>query len=368
MESKQKPTQLPDYDNDKDISYILYKTAQVLKRAFASVGRAFISLGLVIRGFVLFLLENLVWLLIGFVIGLGYGFYKYFKTGPQYSSEMVVQTNFNSARPLYESIDHLNTLIGAGRRDELSRIFKISPAEAAQLGGFSIQPEKNELIIADLYKRKFLQVPFSKQTIRQDTFWTRTIPYPEFKESLTKYDYLVHRITATSYNPNIFAKLEDGIASKLPNNELAEKVRKAETENNQEDIAILASAIAGLDTLRRTYNEKMLKGQDIPQIIEKKPGPPQNDFTYVAPELELYDRLLELKEELKNARRRSVLENNVVEVQSQFMSPGQRVSLLEEDILPPAIIAFILVLCVLLLIQFVKFFLAFKGRRYVRSA
>jgi hypothetical protein len=362
MESKQKPTNLPDYDNDKDISYILYKTAQALKRAFTSLGKDIDSFGLAIRGFLVFLLNNLVWMLLAFVIGLGYGFYKFFKTGPQYSSEMVLQTNFNSARPLYETIEHLNILIGAGRNDELSNIFKISPQEAAQLRGFEIEPEKNEMIVADLYKRKFLQIPFSKQTIRLDTFWTRIIPYHEFKESLTNYDYVVHKVTAISYNQNIFAKLVNGITGNLLNNDLAEKVRKAENENNAEDITLLGSAITGLDTLRRTYNEKMLKGQDIPQIIERKPGASQYDVTFVAPELELYDRLLELKDELKNARRQSVVENNVIEIQSQFMSPGNRISLLEEDIFPPAVIALILVFGLLLLIRFVKFFLAFKER------
>ena len=362
MESKQKPTNLHEYDSDKDINYILYKLAQALKRALGGIGKAFVAIGLAIQTLLLFLLKNLPWLLIGIIAGLVYGLYKYVKAGPNYYSEMIVQTNFNSAGPLYKTVDHLNTLIGAGRRDELSRIFKISQDEAAQLNEFSVKPVKNELVVADLYRRKFLQIPFSKQNIRQDTFWTRTIPYEKFKESLTDYDYIVHRITAVSYNANIFAKLENGITDKLLSNELAEKFRQAESENNKEDVAILGSAIAGLDTLRRTYNEKMLKGEDIPQIIEKK-SELQNDFTFVAPELELYGLLLELKEELKYARRRSVLENNVVEVQSPFMSPGKRVSLLEENILASALWGFILVLLVLLFIRFAKFFVAFNRRR-----
>lgn len=363
MESKQKPIPASDYDSDKDINLILYKTAQAIKRGLDGIGRALVAFARSLGAFVEFLVRNLVWLLIGLVLGLAYGFYKYSKAGPQYASEMVVQTNFNSARPLYSTVDHLNILVGTANKAELSRIFRISNEEAGQIKNFSIEPVKNELIIADMYKHKFLQTPVDKHYIRQDTFWTRTIPYGEFKESLTTYDYPVHKITAVSYNQNIFEKLQNGITDKLLNNDLAERFKKAEAENNQTDITILGSAIAGLDTLRRTYNEKMIKGDNIPQIVDVKPGPQQNYFSFVAPELELYDRLLELKEELKNARRKSVTEDNIVEIQSNFTSPGKRVSLFEEDIFPSALLGLGVVFVALLLIQLFKLFLSFKERR-----
>lgn len=363
MESKQKPLHPSDYDSDKDVSFLLYKTAQAIKRALNGLGSVLVAIGLVIKNFFLFLFRNLAWLVLGTVIGLGFGLYKYMKAGPQYSSELVVQVNFNSARSLYNTIEHINILIGNGGKDELSRIFKITKDDAAKLTRFTIEPVKEEMIVADMYRRKFLLDPVDKHNIRQDTFWTRTVPYRDFKESLKEYDYPLHKITAISYNRDLFGKLQNGITDRLLANELAGRFKTAEAENNEEDIKLLAAAIDGLDTLRRTYNEKLRKGDDIPQVIDQKAGLPQNNFSFVAPELELYDRLMQLREELKLARRRAVQESNVVEVHSEFVSPGKRVPLLEENILQSTIMGLIFVLAILFLIQVVKLFLAVKATR-----
>lgn len=81
-------------------------------------------------------MRNIIWLVAGTCIGLGYGIYLLNKSGTSYSSEMTVKANFNSAGlPL--QYHGLSERAGVnGQTNELASIFSITPAEARRLNDF----------------------------------------------------------------------------------------------------------------------------------------------------------------------------------------------------------------------------------------
>jgi hypothetical protein len=74
------------------------------------------------------------------------------------------------------------------------------------------------------------------------------------------------------------------------------------------------------------------------------------------PELEVYDKMLELQDELKKSRKRSLTENEIVEVISSFAPVGRQLSILQQNSARYAIIGFILTFLVLVGISSLKYY------------
>src|SRR5690349_6157929 len=119
----------PDYQgSDGDVGFLIYKVGHTLKQFFVWIGRGLSILGEALAAFVVFLFRNALWLLLGTIIGVAYGVYNYSKQGPVYTSRMTVKTNFNSSRSLYNTVEYLNSLISAGKNDDLSKLLGVTPA------------------------------------------------------------------------------------------------------------------------------------------------------------------------------------------------------------------------------------------------
>ncbi|MEO8582505.1 MAG: hypothetical protein ABI415_01845 [Flavitalea sp.] len=360
MDSSNKSSSPVDYrDSDADLNMLLYKFGRSVKNFLLWIGAGLTRLGGGIVSILVFLLRNFIWIIIGSAAGLAYGLFFLSRNGASFSSEMTLRTNFNSSRELYNTMDYLNALIAGGKSVELGKIFEISPAEADQLSQFTAEPVKSELIAAQIYRDEFLQFDRSK-LVRQDTFWVRTIKYDDFKESLTKYDYPFHSINALTTNPTIFGKLENGIINHINNNPLFQEVRLKQMVSNEGEELLLTSSIEKLDTLRKVYNERMLKGE-----TATIPGNNQLMLTDVrtekrTPEIDLYDKMLELQDELKRTRTRSAIEKNIIEVYSPFNPVGKKVSFFK-SVSNFTLIGFFSAVGILLLIGIYRWLIVFEN-------
>ncbi len=342
-------------DSDAYVGLLLYKTGASIKRLFVGIGRMFYVLGKAIADFVLFLFRNLLWLVLGTLIGLGYGAYRISKEGNKFASELTIKTNFNSSRTLYSTIEYLNALIGAQKLEDLSGLFKITKEEARQLVSFNTKPVKSEMITAGMYRDQFIQYDRTFRS-KQDTFWLRTVKYEDFKETLTNYDYPFHQVTAISTNPMVFPKLQTGLIAYISNNKLLQETKQRQVLSNREEELLLSSAIKTIDTLRKAYSTRIASGE-LPTTL------PGNQITMMdnapetkVPELEVYDKMLELQDELKKSRRRSLTENEIVEVISSFTPVGRQLSILEQNTTRYAVIAFIFTFLILVGISSVKYY------------
>lgn len=336
-------------DSDGDIGLLLYKTGHSIKQFFVWIGYLLRHLGRAFGVFLLFLFRNILWLIVGALAGLGYGYYNYQKKGTFYVSEMTVKANFNSSRALYNTVEYINSLISSANLNELARLFKISPDQAKQLVEVSAVNIESEFYISEMYREQFLQ-PDRTIRFKQDTFWLRTVGYEKFKESLTKFDYPMHRIEAKSTNAAIFPKLETGISNIVSANQMLRDVRDNSVISNNDGEKLLVNAIRGIDSLRQAYNQRLARGESTspPAVNQLTLAPTASEPA--VPELDLYDKLLELQYELKKARTKSATEKDVIEIYASFNPVGRRLTFLEQngtrDILTGVLLSLIL-LCVI---------------------
>jgi hypothetical protein len=330
MEPKQKPTPHTTREDDVDLGHLFNQTGSAITNFFNWLGRVFNALGHAFLLFLFFLKRNFLWLLAGLLLGMGYGLFVSTKSGSSYYSRMTVKTNFHSSRALYGTMDYFNALISSGQTAELSKLFSLTASEASSITYFEAEPVKSEVITADLYREKFLNLYHNTQ-VRMDTFWVKTITYNEFKNSLTNFDYPLHHIKVISYNPYVFPKIQQGLINYISENETLKKVRANGEELNTEEINLLESSIRSLDTLRNAYTKRLAagitsgeKGNNITML--------EGDMVMNPPELELYNKVLQLKDELKMVKNQAVLEKNILEIYSPFSSVGRKEGFLKQKI------------------------------------
>lgn len=353
MEQTPKPsTRQTPREEDVDLGHLFYKTGGAINNFFLWMGKIFTELANMVLLFLFFLRRNLMWLLVGTALGVGYGFYVLSKEGSNYFSSMTVQANYNSSRALYSSMDYFNALIGSRQRKELAKTFNITEPEAASLIYFESNPVVTELIAADLYKNRFLNL-YHNTRLRMDTFWVKTISYKDFKSSLTKYDYPIHQVKVTSTNATVFRKLQDGIIRQVSSNELLQLEKKNGVASNQQEVQLLESSLKSLDTLRDSYNKRLAatgpskEGNNVTLL--------DGNLTAANPELQLYDKMLQLKDELKMVRSQAVIENDILQVYAPFSSVGQSAGLLENKIFKYAYIGTLMALIIILVIALYKY-------------
>jgi hypothetical protein len=352
MEPTPNKSQSPNREQDVDLGLLLYKAGQATKRSFAALGRGFSLLGTGLLFALFFLKRNLLWLALGTGLGLAYGFYLKERDGLTYSSNMTVRTNFNSSPSLYNTVDYINALIGQGRTTDLSRMFSVDAAHARTIRHVEARPLRSETVIARMYTDQFLIHPRNDR-FRLDTFWAKTITYKDYKSNLSRDDFPYHIVTVTSTSSDIFPKIQKGIVDFISGNEVLKRNRESAQQISAQEESLINSSLGGLDTLRSTYNKKLL-------LPAQAPSQPtvnlyEEPFRMETPELELYDKVLELRDELKSARASSLMSQEIVQVYSPFSPVGREVSLFRQNIFQNAITGLLLMLIILVGISFYKF-------------
>ena len=360
METANKPpAKTTDRDSDADINLLLYKTGQSIKHFFLWIGRGIAALIGFIIAILLILFRNILWLGIGIIAGLLFGLYQV-SQNTAFSSDMIVRANFGSSRNLYNTVNYVNSLISTNQVDTLARLFRLTPAEVRQLSDISIEPESSELIKAEMYRQEFLE-PERNKKMRLDTFWTRTVTYEDFKEKLTDFDYPFYRITAKTTNATVFPKLGSGIAAYINSQPLLTEIKQQQSISHYDEEKLLAASIGNLDSLRSAYNQRLIKGE---------PATPTGNQTMVlqgpkeqiVPELDLYDKMIELQELLRKSRNRGAMESNAVVIQTPFNPVGKKISNVNR-IATTALYGFLLVAAVLLLIALYRWLMAIDASR-----
>jgi hypothetical protein len=354
METSQKePIQTTENNRDIDLGFVLYKCGQAFKQFIYFMLECLRSFLRVIVLFLLLLKRNILWLALGCVAGLGYGFYR--NSGGstyQYSSEAIVRMNFGSVPALYNSIDYLDALIAEQKAAELSKIFSISPNEAGMIADFEVTPITSDLAVVDLYNEKFFTHKRS-DLVRTDSFWTKTISFQEFKSDLTKYDYPVQKIKVVCSDPQIFSKLEQGLINLVSNNDALQQNKALLTKSADEEEKLLNRSLQDLDTLNNAYVARLL------QHDANKEGTINNllmpDRVVIkSPELELYDKILLIKDELASLRAKSVQNRDIVQVYASFNAIGEKKNVLIGDLAKHTFYGFIIAAIIVLLIALYK--------------
>lgn len=338
-------------ETEIDLGVFFNLIEKIFKRIISLIAAFFVSLFQLFLELLLFIKRRLLWLAIGALIGLGFGLQRYFAKGPSYYSDMVVRSNFESAKALYNQIDFFNSLIDQGRYQELVSSLGLKENEARSLISFNLSPIDDYMEIARLYKNTFLD---NKRNglHKTDTFWVRTIQFNEFKNRLKPYNYPSQRIRLYSTDPKVYAKVQEGLLRSLNNNSDLQYFQQNLNGIHNEEVHILQRSLNGIDSLRQAYIKKAglsSSGSDRTNVIISDTG-------ISSPEIELIDKELIIKDELLQTKRRAVEEQNILQVYSGFTPGGIKVTDISRQLyLKYALWGLLLAFGLLLLFEFYRY-------------
>lgn len=335
-------------ENEVDLGVFFTLIGRIVKKITDALNSLLIYLSEVLLQALIFLKRKIIWLALGFLIGLGFGLKEYFSNGTSYYSDMTVRSNFESARLLHNQIAYFNSLIKQHRSKDLAALFNISEQEAAKLISFEISPVSNDIEAAKLYKHTFLDDRRSKNP---DSLWNKTINFTQFKATLSSYDYPLQEIRLYSYSPDVYTRIQDGIVRAVNNDKTLQTLKAGTANMLLEEEHLLNKSLQGLDSLRQAYYKRI-------ELTSTRSGEGNNFYLSGReadnPEIELYDKELIFKDELIRVKQQSMDQQYILMVSAAFNPTGTKVYSLQQDFMRMALWGLLISLIILVSIELYK--------------
>ena len=297
-----------------------------LGQLFKAIGNAFNSLfrGIanIFKGLfeaIIFILSHfykrIFWYVGAVIIGVIIGLILNSTSEKSYGANIFVQTNFGSARQVYENVKQLHQLANVDQDTiELARILKISPSQAADLKGFYIQSETDRSTIAEMYAEFYQNL---------DSVSQAEMTYDLYKESLADFELPVHRIGVASTDKFVFQKIEKAFVEELANNDYLLELSEVNTENLISEVETLEKQVDKTDFLIEEFLKIKIAQSQKPESngTNLYMGDGESNKSAIN-EGELLKKQIELQEDKREAMLKLVEERDVISVISGFPSSG----------------------------------------------
>jgi hypothetical protein len=199
----------------------------------------------------IFLRFHLIKFAVAALIGAIAGFFLENSKEIKFSSNLIVQPNFESAQNLYKNINYYNDLITQKNTQELSSIFKLDSSKAASLRKFEITPITNRNDVINAYDKFILEV---------DTLTVKSYDFDDFEKNFTDFDYLNHEIEVVATVNDVFSSLDNIIIETVEKNQYFNRIKKLTNENLTRTDSLLRVTFTEVDSLRKVYMKVMLEG------------------------------------------------------------------------------------------------------------
>ena len=228
--SKESPQ--PHQSEEIDLGQLFKLIGNVFDRFFKFIASIFIGIYNVLLLFLIHLYSRLAWYAAAAVIGIIIGFFMDKNSVKLYSASMSIQTNFKSARQVYENVKQFYQLASVDRDTlELAKRLNISTEEASKLKGFYIEPDLDENEIVEMYAAFYKKLDSASQL---------DMTYYKYKEALTPNNFYTHRISIASSDKNIYKNIGKHFVDQLSNNDYLEELLKVNTATlNKKDNSLL---------------------------------------------------------------------------------------------------------------------------------
>ncbi|MHA7942461.1 hypothetical protein ACJOV8_005280 [Formosa sp. 3Alg 14/1] len=278
------------------------------------------------------------------------------KTKPiVYSSSMLVKPYYDSKFPLINNVKYFNTLIEDGNYNDIANIFKIDVEQAQKIQSIKVVqgPETETELVLEY--EEFLQ--------STDSATASNFTYEKYLEGRDIYSSKIFEIKVEALQNNIFKDLEGGFNATIQNNYSQTLMDKRDKLYNIEKISI-NSSLDKIDSLQKVYisvleaesKSQSRKGMTIGDGLSF-----EKDKS-VTKEFELFNKEIDLRNQLVRLEREQLEEDVLFETVSGFQSVGNKVSKIQKKymlILP--ILAFILLYIGFALSKIIKFIKNYEG-------
>jgi len=249
MSTNQQPTNNKNNDEEVDLGSLFVIIGKGFFNFFNFIGNIFKEIFHIIISTLIFLKGNSIKIGIATSIGLIAGVVLEVNKGKIYTSDLLVEPNFKSARQLYKNVNYYNDLVQQKDTIGLQNVFFLDKETAGSLKEFKIEPIINNNDIINAYNDFILEV---------DTATVSSFTFDEFKNSFIDLDYKIHKINVIAQKNDVFEKLDEVILSSVFKNKYFNRVKEFSDENLNRTDSLLRQNLVQLDTLRRVYMQVML--------------------------------------------------------------------------------------------------------------
>ncbi len=309
----------PQQSEEVDLGQLFKLIGNAFDRFFRFIASVFIGIYNVFLLLLIHIYRRLVWYATAVILGGVIGFIIDMNSDKLYGANMFIETNFNSARQVYENVKDFHQLANIDKDTlGLAQKLSISTDEAAHLKGFYIEADLDENNIAEMYS-KFYE--------RLDSVSRLEMNYERYKNSLTAYNFPIHRIGVASTDKSIYKKIEQAFIKGISGNTYLNELAKVNNEILVRKDSVLKNQIQKTDSLVKEYLQIRINES------KKEPIPGSGTNLYMGDaessggsllvdESKLIERLLLLENRRRVLDSTIVKQKNVVNVLSNFPPSG----------------------------------------------
>ena len=244
----QQTSKTQQQEEEIDLGNLFKVIGKGIKNFFNLIGGFLQSLFHYFILLLIFIKNHLVKLGLAIVIGAVVGFVWDYSSPKEYSSKMILETNFGSGVQLYKQVDYLTDLINKKDTVSLSQILNLSVKEVSGIRDIYVtayRPKRNLLLSYDEYLRK------------TDSVYTKGFTVEDFKKRLDHYDYRYNEIKVNSNSKTVFKKLSPELV-RLVENDYFKNSRNIKSKELAQKLTILQYNLIQIDSLRSLYKEVAL--------------------------------------------------------------------------------------------------------------
>jgi hypothetical protein len=338
-------------EQEVDLGVFFNVIGKLFQKLFLSLKILFTALFNFFIATLILIKRNWIILLVAAFAGLIGGYYILSqRTG--YSSEMILKTNFKSSRLLYQKINLLNALLKQENYHELSNVLNMNEADVKHLTSIEIEPIKDALESALLYKNVFIDYKSNNSTWA-DTTWAKSFKYKDFEDKWEDFDYPLHRVKVNSHSALINPSIQKSIIQSVNENETIQYSKKITLDNLKQQETILVNSLAELDSLRQAYIHKINQeanktGNEGNNILLTQAAPR-------SPELDLFDKELGIKNELAVVKQKQIDLMDVIQVYADLNPIGTKKSIISGVLFQYVLYAVGFAFLMIILVLFIKY-------------
>ncbi|GAA4306056.1 hypothetical protein [Aestuariibaculum suncheonense] len=313
-----KELQNPQQSSEEvDLGQLFKLIGNAFDRFFKFIASIFKGLFSVVLMLLIHFYKRFLWYVGAVVLGVVVGFIIDKNSDKLYGANLFIETNFNSARQVYENIRQLHELASKDQDSvELGSRLGITSQEAAKIKGFYIEPDIDENKVVEMYSEFYMHL---------DSLSRTEMTYEQYKSSLTAYNFKIHQIGVASTNKGLYQKIEKHFVKELSNNAYLEELSEVNTQNLKRKDQTLSTQLKKNDSLVDVYLKIRLKKSD------KEPVQGSGTNLYmgnaesnglIVDESKLIDKRLELEAQRRAVYEDLVEQKNVINVLSGFPKTG----------------------------------------------
>ncbi|AGC76567.1 hypothetical protein LX97_01228 [Nonlabens dokdonensis] len=235
----------PDQNQEQEVDLVpvFVWISNGFKNLFNGIGNIFKGIAHFLVLFLIFIKNNIILLGVLFVIGAALGMYLSRESKKNFTAQLRVQPNFESAGQLISNIEYYNSLVDQEDYQTLGQQLKVSTEEASYFVGFEIEPDFND---TELLKE------YDYMARRADTIALENYTFEGFKKAKRDIDYQFYKVSVTSKNRAALEKAAPDVVE-VKDNPLIKAQRTASIETTGYNIAKREYQLKEIDSLISAY-------------------------------------------------------------------------------------------------------------------